>query len=420
MDALRFTASDGVVDSSRRLWRSALSLIHNGDKDATQIQAAAALLTLARWRVHASRSEDLVCSFVAACAVRMVILDASAPFMSEVVTCSLETASAVRDERVRTVLLSDTAELAPFEPPSSLDEPLREVLAASRCWNDGKNVCWARVAYAVCFSEFEEKEDDETPVTMELNDLALETLTQFDADCLHRRFLQVLLAPAVTAPEDPRAVAVVDWVVRSTRAANDEVFAMAREAITWCFQTPKTVRRGQGAWSRRLTEWDPEHAVVAHAASRPGFDTLKDETGDAFFKDSLVLHFFDYCMRQRYDLPFVDLFFVSDYTSDATIQSLDAFKSEKMKRPPPKLVHCAKSWYLVYRSDSPGGFSKIVRHSSCASALLGWLQFIEDVRGGVVFMSKRTSNLFAEMVAPAPELNRSILVGLDDIGPRAS
>ena len=145
METISFCPMQPLLASARGMWKAALALIHKGDARATHTEAESALLTLARWRLHSCRRKcDPLCAFVATCALRMVILDVSAPFMSRVVERCREIAQGDSlDPTLAGLLLREAEALAPFDPPKSLAVALGEVVDASRAWNEAEFTSWA-------------------------------------------------------------------------------------------------------------------------------------------------------------------------------------------------------------------------------------------------------------------------------------
>ena len=209
---------------------------------------------------------------------------------------------------------------------------------------------------------------------------------------------------ATQAPPDPRRADAVAWARRLTRNANDEVFALGREALAWLFALPEADRRAAptDAYSARLSSWDPERGAQAHAYAQPGFRLWADEASTAEAEPraiaALFLHIFNYAVRQFVGIDWWSLFFVADTVPDAALRRVEAFKKDALRNPPPLCVHCAGSYYTITRGAQ--GALHVARHEHGIDAVLAWCDFVMKVREGRVFMQKSINALFKEMVTP--------------------
>jgi len=371
---------------AERVWAAARAAIVSPAPDEPADAVARVLLALARWRRAAARAppELRTAAFVATCTARMAALDAVGS----------------RHEAVRALLGSEPDEAdacASFELPESQAAALEAVRLAARQWNATVFSGWPAVAYAVCFAMDEQVAVDEA---------FLATCAAFDADCALRSELRAMLRQPPAA-DDPRREAVLAWAARVTRNANDDLFALGREACVWTYLTPEAHRKGSGAPSARLASWDPDQAARAHETSSRGFAALREGGAPQAMVDAMMIFLLDYVLRQTVDVRFMDMFFIQDYASGAALERLDAFRRERLRAPPPLVAHSMGEWYTVRRA-SDGAL--VTRRSACAAdAVLCWLDHVMTERQGLLFLGKRIDTVFAEMTAH-PEVHAERLI----------
>jgi hypothetical protein len=374
-----------------RLWSAARVSIRD-KATATPEQTARTLAFLRRWRLRAARArpEALTCAFVATCAVRMAALDACAD-------------QAAARELARPAARLEADSFVEFQPPKSQEEALRAVRAAARRWDDEEFCGWNVVAYAASFVL------DDSADTVVVNEPFLLECARFDAECVLRAELREQhLAAATVVPPDARAPAALAWALRKTRNANDDLFALGREAIVWTFLTPAAERRGEGVPSHKLSCWDPDRGAEAFAASTAlnGFAALRGPCPHA--TSALFLFLFDYIMRQLLDVRFLALFFVSDLNGDTALRRIEDFRVLKLQNPPPLVVHSMRTWHVV-RRGTVGALGAVTAHAGSVDALLAWMDCVMTQRRGVLFLGKSLQALFKEATT-AEEERSDVLV----------
>jgi hypothetical protein len=365
--------SSPSVDECLLEWTSARDAIRARTSSAPE-ETARRLTALWRWRLRAARarSEVLASAFVATCAARLAALDASSDH------------SAAR-ALARPAARLEASSFVEFDPPGSAAEALAAVRAAAWRWNDEEFADWNAVAYAVAIAGEAE--------TVELDEPFLLECARFDADCALRAELRERLW-AAAAPPDPRRPAALAWARRKTANANDDLFALGREALVWTHLTPRAARRGEGPPSRRLAAWDAGRGAQAHAACAPGFAALGGP--DEHATSALFVYLFDYVLRQTVGVRFIDLFFIADLVPDEASRRLDEFHACELRNPPPLVVHSLREWHVVRQGAGDGGTTA---HGSAVDAVLAWLDEVERTRRGVLFLGKNTSHLLREMTA---------------------
>jgi len=328
-----------MLHDARRVWESAQRSI---------VEQVPVSEDLDAWRLRAARAPPTtrVAAFVAGCALRLAKVDALPPD---------DPAAAIR--------------------PTTQKEALQLVRAAARGWNQGACVEWNNVAYAVCFDTDEEVMIDEA---------FLAVCADYDADCVLRQCVQDAVAGAMPGRVDAdRLAALLAWGERMTKNASDDVYALLRESTAWTFLTPEAERKGQGAPTAKLGTWDPERAAEAHAAPpQPG---------------ARILFLFDYTMRQMLDIPFLSMFFTCDYASDKVLAKIETFGRERLRNPPPIVVHSLGRWYLLHKGPSGPGVDRMEYYEDGAQAVLAWMECVMDKRAGALFLGKRLNELFQEV-----------------------
>jgi hypothetical protein len=304
--------------------------------------------TLADWRSRAARvpPDMRVAAFVAGCALRLALVDALPPD---------DPSAAIQ--------------------PTTQKEALQAVRTAARGWNAGACVEWNNVAYAVCFATDEEVTVDEA---------FLAVCADYDADCVLRQRVQDTVAGAMPGRVDAdRLAALLAWGERMTKNASDDVYALLRESTAWAFLTPEVERKGQGTPTAKLGTWDPERAAEAHAAPpQPGVR---------------ILFLFDYTMRQMLDIPFLSMFFACDYASGKVLSRIEAFGRERLRNPPPLVIHSLGRWYVLHKDPSGPGVDRMEYYEDGAQAVLAWMESVMQKRAGALFLGKRLDELFGEV-----------------------
>lgn len=370
------TRGTGAPDAaaSERLWSAARAAILAPPAEGAA-EVAAALDALERWRERAAgcAPEARSAAFVAGCALRMAVLDACVGRADEVLACAPESMRPL---------------LQPFDPATQA-EALALVRGGEHSWNAGAFDGWNRVAYAVSFVPDVEE--------VALDEAFLNKCAEFDADCALRQRLRAALAAApggaerqeALGPDEERAPRA--WMGRMMHNASDDLYALAREAQAWAHLTPAVERRGVGAPSAKLAAWDLERAGQVREV---------DESASPLF-----LFLFDYAMRQALDVNFLELFFASDYDSAKAIRKVETFAQERLRNPPPLVVHSgpAPAWHVLIRSPAGPELERVESHATCVGAVLAWMRYVMTVRQGKLFMGKRLDRLLGDITTlPAP------------------
>jgi hypothetical protein len=388
--------SQDPLEQAVSVWSAARDVIRSSHRLKDDGSVAKVLFFLSLWRCHAARvrAEVRTSAFVASCAVRLAALDASHDH--EAVKAFLNLL-AEKSDRHQVVLLarSEGAAFRQFSVPKDQDSVLRAVKRASYSWHTTHFDDWNVVAYATCFVL-----DGNDSAEVTIDESFLNTCANFDAECVFRLSLRAeLTREGVQSkkPEDPRVEQVTDWLKRGTTNANDEVFAIGREAFVWTFLTPEVVRKGEGTPSQRLTAWDPERGADAHKSAKGylDYDLIVD---NPLAQSLMFLFFFDYTMKQLCDISFLKLFFRDDYNGDVTLQKIETFRNERLKTPPPLIVYSMNEWHVLFRGAEAGSaVERVEVYATAMSAVLAWLDHVMTVRLGVVFMGKRINSLFLDM-----------------------
>jgi len=389
-------ASQEPLEQAVSLWNAARNLMKRSDLVHTDENVAKALFFVAQWRCHAAqtRAEVRTSAFVATCALRLAVLDAARNHEAVKAFLRLRV-EATPARQVAEVARGECEAFKQFRVPKNQAETLKKVRQASYAWHDRFFEDWSEVAYATCFvlegGDAQEVAIDESFLTACAN---------FDAECVYRTQLRAKLlgeGMVCSKPDDPRAETAARWLRRSVTNANDDVMALGREAFVWTYLTPAVARRGmESSPSLKLTAWDPLRGADAHKAAK-GFQDW-DTLSDPLVRSALFLYFFDYTMRQFCDISFLKMFFCDDYNGDLTMSHIEAFKTDRLKNPPPLVVYSMRQWHVVFRSAEAGAaIDRVEVYPSSWSAILAWLDYVMSVRMGVVFMGKRINKIFFDM-----------------------
>jgi len=348
MQTLLEAASAG---GARDVWLAARSVILSPEDDVSTATLIDALHAVQRWALlKRGSSEERTLSFVAECAFRMAVMDA----------CS--------DRNVPGAL--------PFAPVS-VPEARELIRRAEHAWNEAEFENWNAIAYAVCFSPASQVTIDEP---------FLAKCSEFQFECAQRAELRRFLCKHSTlAGGSHRHADAADcWAARCMRHASDEVFELAMEARCWGLLTPAAERKGAGAPSAKLAAWEPDRARETQAGA---------------------IHFiflFDYALRQLTGVCFLNLFFTSDYMSDAALARIESLKTDRLRAPPPLVVHSLREWYVVYRGEGQS-IGRIVSHSTARDAVLGWMEYVMDERKGKLFVGKTLNSLYDDITTTQQE-----------------
>jgi hypothetical protein len=367
------------VDDAERAWAASRAAILTPPTElATLASLVDAFRRLERWRLRAARArpEGRVPAFVAACGQRLVIADAAS--------------------QAGLVVQGAESLCASFAPPESTAAVIQLVRAGSWAWNVAPFEAWGPVAYAVCFAEEEEVTVDEA---------FLGVCAAFDVECALRGELRRVLSlgEGLRQPPDERRPAALAWASRMMHNANDDVFALSREAHVWAFLTPNAERKGEGAPSVRLAAWDPERAgqVTAEAAAPEGV---------------LFLFLFDYVMRQTLDVRFLETFFAADYDSGRALDKVETLKRERLRNPPALVVHSLGDWALVHRAPDAPELGRVLVYETALDATLAWMDDVMHARGGRMFLGRRLDELYADVTRIPEERVTRLVASTEAVG----
>ena len=105
---------------------------------------------------------------------------------------------------------------------------------------------------------------------------------------------------------------------------------------------------------------------------------------------------FDYTMRQMLGVRFLHLFFVHDYACDRALEKVEAFKRERLRKPPPLVVHSAGVWYLLHKHPDAQAIRRVDAYGESADALVAWMDAVREERNGIVFLGKSIAEVYEE------------------------
>ena len=404
------------VQRARSVYQRACDLLRTPDLTLGRIELDDGIKFLAQWRRLSSecRTEALVVSFIATCAARMAVLDVYTT-LSRHRAVDTSMPYAADDDELDHLWADECALCASFEPPKSLESVSQSVVHAERAWHTRDFTEWAAVAYAVCFLEPGESTGDQIVV----DEACLLSLARFERECTWRVRLRSFTTRArpVDAPKE-RCFNLVDWLKRSTRNANDEVYGQGQQALTKTFMTPSAWRHGKGTPPARLQSWDGEWHQEAFKLASLSYNILKDDCARQAAQhevDSLLLTYVDYTFKQTLDFSWRSLFFVEDLNCDVTMQRIAAFISERLLNPPPLVLLSMRRVYVIFRGSHPGRIDRVEQHDSFASAFASWCAYVMVKRKGVVFLSKTLHGLEQDLFKPPPQAVQALTAALEEL-----
>jgi hypothetical protein len=299
-------------------------------------------------------------------------------------------------------------ELVEFEPLSGRQECLRRVEEASRAWSRAPLPpgLAAQCAFALLFVQ-----DCDASVPCGL----LAACSRLDCAETRREQLRHLLERQA---ED--GLAQSDAVERWTRARaagsfGEDATARFAEALVAAELGPLDAPESGEAPSATLARGEPERATRVMARAKRAARLLGAEDARSAEEDTLVLCLFGYFMEQLHNVQFEKMFCATGSAPQAAIEKLQRYKDDRMVSPPPMLVLCLGSWYVVYRSVRPGQLERVHRYARASQALACWMAWVRAERGCTVAAGRSVARLLDEISAP-PEAAATVQLTLAPIG----
>lgn len=332
-------------------------------------------------------SYTITTSFVSACFLRMVLLDALSNKKTEDILkrCKCHGHHLAEFEK---------KSLQPFEA-GTFDEVFEKVDNAQNEWHSQLFYDWQQVAYVICFCS-----DDNTDDKIDIFKLKL--IAHYYRDIIAKLQFEHAYLGNVQKCRLRDYDNSYKWLRHSLRRCSDEVFALSRDAVAFTLLSPYVCRSSnpQQTWQQRLNGFAAERALQYQPDILKGSQHLNDDEFNYQYVDAIFLFYSIYQFKQTFQFDFNKFIFLHDLDYAYLVERLDKYKIERCHNAPPLVLYRNKRWYLVTRSAPEPSVTNTLVFTSCenfAQCLKAFLVYIIDKRNGNLIFNKNVTKMYSEV-----------------------